>query len=219
MQTDAILRLSDFAAQRHRADESAAGRGAGGANLTMRVAGAIDDQNTVTLDGSISRSRSSRATLRCPLRPDSVEEFRVTVLTPNSSLVRASGAQVTLVGRTGGNEFHGALYEYLQNSVLNSNTWDNNRGRPAQGADSRQPLRRPLRRTDQEEQDVHLRAISRSARFQRRPDHAHRSHRHPEAGNPPIPRRRAETSSSSIWRTRPSAARTAAPCAIRAVWE
>jgi len=34
---------------------------------------------------------------------------------------------VTLIGRRGSNVVHGALYEYLQNNDLNSNTWDNNR--------------------------------------------------------------------------------------------
>jgi hypothetical protein len=38
-----------------------------------------------------------------------------------------SGGQVTLIGRHGSNVIHGALYEYLQNNDLNSNTWDNNR--------------------------------------------------------------------------------------------
>ena len=40
--------------------------------------------------------------------------------------MRASGGQMTLIGRRGSNDFHGALYEYLQNNDLNANTWDNN---------------------------------------------------------------------------------------------
>ncbi|HLK62454.1 MAG TPA: carboxypeptidase-like regulatory domain-containing protein [Bryobacteraceae bacterium] len=99
----------------------------GGNNLTTRVAGAIDDQNTVTLDGLDITQQVVAGNTAVPTPADSVEEFRVTVLTPSSTLVRASGAQVTLIGRTGGNTFHEALYEYLQNSSLNSNTWDNDR--------------------------------------------------------------------------------------------
>ena len=34
---------------------------------------------------------------------------------------------MTLQGRHGTNAFHGTLYEYLQNSALNANTWDSNR--------------------------------------------------------------------------------------------
>jgi hypothetical protein len=100
---------------------------AGGSNLTMRVAGAIDDQNTVTLDGIDITSNLVAASTSIPTPADSVEEFRVNVTNPNATLMRGSGGQVSLIGRRGGNAFHGALYEYLQNNDLNSNTWDNNR--------------------------------------------------------------------------------------------
>ncbi len=104
---------------------------AGGNNLTMRVSGAIDDQNTVTLDGiDITQNLVATGT-SIPTPADSVEEFRVDVANPTASFTRGSGGQVSLVGRRGTNEFHGALYEYFQNSDLNSNTWDNNRvGQP-----------------------------------------------------------------------------------------
>jgi hypothetical protein len=62
-----------------------------------------------------------------PTPADSVEEFKVNVANPSASLTRGSGAQVSLIGRHGSNELHGARYEYLQNTDLNANTWDNNR--------------------------------------------------------------------------------------------
>lgn len=125
--TDSILRLPSL--QRNAVELMALQPGvvAGGAGLNMRVAGAIDDQNTVTLEGLDITQQVVAGNTSVPTPADSVEEFRVTVLTPNSSLMRASGGQITLMGRHGGNNLHGALYEYLQNSKLNSNTWDNNR--------------------------------------------------------------------------------------------
>ncbi len=97
-----------------------------GAPLEMRTTGAIEDQNTVTLDGvDITQSVISASTV-VPTPADSVEEFRVTTSDPTANLAKASGGQVTLIGRHGTNTFHGALYEYLQNSDLNANTWDNN---------------------------------------------------------------------------------------------
>ncbi|HTS26540.1 MAG TPA: carboxypeptidase-like regulatory domain-containing protein [Bryobacteraceae bacterium] len=125
--TDAILRLPTLQRNATELLNLQPGTVPGGGNLTMRVAGAIDDQNTVTLDGLDITQQVVAGNTAVPTPADSVEEFRVTVLTPNSTLVRGSGGQVTLVGRTGGNTFHGALYEYLQNSALNSNIWDNNR--------------------------------------------------------------------------------------------
>jgi hypothetical protein len=100
---------------------------AGGAGLNMRVSGAIDDQNTVTLDGIDITSNLVASNTSLPTPADSVEEFRENVANPTASLTRGSGAQVTLIGRRGSNQFHGALYEYLQNNDLNANTWDNNR--------------------------------------------------------------------------------------------
>jgi len=125
--TDAILRLPTLQRNATELMNIQPGVVVGGNNLAMRAAGAIDDQNTVTLDGLDITQQVVAGNTAVPTPADSVEEFRVTVLAPNSALVRGSGAQVTLVGRTGGNQFRGALYEYLQNSALNSNTWDNNR--------------------------------------------------------------------------------------------
>lgn len=96
-----------------------------------RVAGAIDDQNTVTLNGiditdnSITSTSFGLTTIPIPV--DSVQEARVGVNNPNASFDRSSGAQVALVTRSGTNNFHGALYGYHQNWVLNANSWENNR--------------------------------------------------------------------------------------------
>jgi hypothetical protein len=127
VQTDAILRLPTLQRNATELMNLQPGVVPGGNNLNMRAAGAIDDQNIVTLDGLDITQQVVAANTAVPTPADSVEEFRVTVLTPSSSLVRASGAQVTLVGRRGSNQLRGAIYEYLQNSQLNSNTWDNNR--------------------------------------------------------------------------------------------
>jgi len=51
----------------------------------------------------------------------------VAVANANSTFNRGSGGQVSLVQRSGTNEFHGSLFWYTQNSALNANSWDNNR--------------------------------------------------------------------------------------------
>src|SRR5207247_1948649 len=66
-----------------------------------------------------------------PAAQNSVEEFRMSVSNPNSDLTRASGGQMTLVGYHGSNTMHGSGYGFFQNSVLNSNTWDNNAAKVA----------------------------------------------------------------------------------------
>ena len=34
-----------------------------------------------------------------------------------------SGGQIRILTKSGGQEFHGAMYEYLRNTELNANTW------------------------------------------------------------------------------------------------
>src|SRR5579885_1385683 len=127
LSTDNILRLPTLQRNATELMNLQPGVVAGGANLTMRVGGAIDDQNTVTLDGIDITSNLVATNTSVPTPADSVEEFRESVSNPNATLMRGSGGQVSLIGRHGSNDFHGALYEYLQNNDLNANTWDNNR--------------------------------------------------------------------------------------------
>jgi hypothetical protein len=124
--TDSIIRLPALQRNAIELMNLQPGVVAGGTGLTMRVSGAIDDQNTVTLDGiDITQNLVATGT-SIPTPDDSVEEFRANVANPSATLMRASGGQITLIGRRGSNDFHGALYEYLQNNDLNANTWDNN---------------------------------------------------------------------------------------------
>ena len=39
---------------------------------------------------------------------------------------RAAGGQIRIVGKSGGRDYHGSLYEYFRNSDLNANTWSRN---------------------------------------------------------------------------------------------
>ncbi|MGI9067902.1 MAG: carboxypeptidase regulatory-like domain-containing protein [Pyrinomonadaceae bacterium] len=94
------------------------------------VAGSRADQNTYSLDGlDVSDQVGFRGSVGTvvPIPSESVEEFRVTVANPNATFGRSGGAQVTLVTKRGGNDFHGSVYAYHQNDNLNANTWNNNR--------------------------------------------------------------------------------------------
>ncbi len=135
LSTDNILRLPTL--QRNATElmnlqpgvTASTASGAGG--LNMRVSGAIDDQNTVTLDGIDITANIIATNTSIPTPADSVEEFRASIANPSATMARGSGGQIALIGRRGSNEYHWALYEYLQNNDLNANTWDNNRvGQP-----------------------------------------------------------------------------------------
>jgi hypothetical protein len=91
------------------------------------VSGARSDQSNVTLDGVDDNDQRQGYAFTGVLRStlDSVEEFRVSTTNSNADSGRSSGAQVTLVTKSGTNKFHGTLYEYNRNNVGEANDWFN----------------------------------------------------------------------------------------------
>jgi hypothetical protein len=89
------------------------------------VNGARSDQSNVTLDGvDVNDQANGYAfTSVLPTTLDSVQEFRVTTTNYNSDQGRSSGAQVSLVTKSGTDSFHGSLYEYLRNNYTSANDY------------------------------------------------------------------------------------------------
>jgi hypothetical protein len=56
---------------------------------------------------------------------DAIEEVRVITSPVDAEMGRGSG-QVQVSSRSGGNEFHGSIFEFHRNTVLNANGWFNN---------------------------------------------------------------------------------------------
>jgi len=57
--------------------------------------------------------------------PDSIEEFRVITNTFDAEYGRNSGAVVNVITKSGSNNFHGNVYEYFRNKVLNAQGYFN----------------------------------------------------------------------------------------------
>jgi outer membrane receptor protein involved in Fe transport len=55
--------------------------------------------------------------------PDSIEEFRVLTNTFDAEYGRNSGSVVNVVTKSGTNKFHGNVYEFFRNTVLNANPY------------------------------------------------------------------------------------------------
>ena len=107
-------------------------------NLDSRsgaVAGSRSDQGNVTLDGVDNNDQVNGYAFTGVLRStlDSVEEFRVTTTNANADEGRSSGAQVSLVTRSGTNQLHGSLYEYNRNTLTAANNWFNKQAQAAAG--------------------------------------------------------------------------------------
>ena len=92
------------------------------------VNGGRADQSNVTLDGVDVNDQNARAAFTSVLRVtlDSVEEFRTTTSNGSVDVGRGSGADVSLVTKSGTNEFHGSLYEYRRGTETAANTFFNN---------------------------------------------------------------------------------------------
>jgi hypothetical protein len=57
---------------------------------------------------------------------DAVQEFKVEQNTYSADVGFGGNTVINVVTRSGTNDFHGSLYEFLQNSALNGNNWFNN---------------------------------------------------------------------------------------------
>ena len=89
------------------------------------VNGARSDQSNITLDGVDVNDQvnGSAFTSVLPVTLDSVQEFRVTTTNSNADQGRSSGAQVSLVTKSGTNNFHGSAYEYHRNTATSANDY------------------------------------------------------------------------------------------------
>jgi len=89
------------------------------------VNGAHSDQSNITLDGVDvnDETRGYAFTSVLPVTLDSVQEFRVTTTNYTADQGRSSGAQVSLITKSGTNDFHGSLYEYLRNTITSANDY------------------------------------------------------------------------------------------------
>lgn len=92
------------------------------------VNGGKSDQANITLDGADVNDQMNRyaftSVLRVPL--DSLQEFRTVTTNAGADRGRSSGAQVSLVTKSGTNGLHGSLYEYYRGSQTAANDWFNN---------------------------------------------------------------------------------------------
>ncbi len=60
---------------------------------------------------------------------DALQEFRIQTSTYAPEFGRMPGAQVSIVTRSGTNDFHGSLFDYFRNDVLDSSDWFANANR------------------------------------------------------------------------------------------
>lgn len=108
---------------------------------TGAVNGERSDQSNVTLDGIDDNDQLRGLAFFGVLREtqDSIQEFRVVTSNANADQGRSSGAQVSMVTKSGTNKYHGAAYEYYRPTNTVANDYFNKQSQLASGLPNRPP--------------------------------------------------------------------------------
>src|SRR5258708_317724 len=83
-------------------------------------------ENLITYDGAPATRTRSNGTSLGAADVDSTQEVQILTANYAAEYGRTSGAQIRIVTKTGTQDFHGAVYEYLRNDAFNANTWTRN---------------------------------------------------------------------------------------------
>jgi len=101
------------------------------------VNGAREQENNFILDGLDNNQPDNNDVGYVP-SPEAIQEFNLITGNAPADFGNYLGGVVNVVIKSGTNDFHGSLYEYLRRGGLNANNWSNNLNhisRPAQRYD------------------------------------------------------------------------------------
>jgi hypothetical protein len=94
--------------------------------------GNLELQNYFSLDGidnnTGSENLQEQSTQAVIPPPDALQEFALQTRTYSAEFGTSAGAVVNVSTKSGTNTFHGDLWDYIENSALDANTWFNNYG-------------------------------------------------------------------------------------------
>jgi len=111
------------------------GRGSGGeSGGGFRAHGAFGRDNNFQMNGlqinDLQASGSFSGGVAIP-SPDAIQEFKVQTGQFDAAFGRNAGANVNVVTKSGGNRFHGSVFEFFRDDALNANEFFRNRtGQP-----------------------------------------------------------------------------------------
>jgi hypothetical protein len=108
-------------------------RGGNLANLSFNfsqgpsnINGARTPESLITYDGAPAVRTRSNGTSLGSADVDSTQEIQILTTDYAAEYGRSSGGQIRIVSKAGGQDFHGAVYEYARNTIFNANPWQRN---------------------------------------------------------------------------------------------
>jgi hypothetical protein len=96
----------------------------------LNINGSRTQDNLITFDGAVGVRTRSNGTSIGVADLDSTQEIQILTANYNAEYGRAAGGQIRIVTKSGGQDFHGAVYEYMRNSAFNANSWSRNAATP-----------------------------------------------------------------------------------------
>ena len=90
--------------------------------MSPSVDGQRPQQNNYTMDGVLNNALFTNTFAISP-PPDAIQEFNVQSHITDAQFAISSGANINLVSRSGTNDFHGTVYEFIRNNVLDATTY------------------------------------------------------------------------------------------------
>ena len=105
--------------------------GLGRGTQNVNVNGARTNANSIYVDGvdavnvhtnsSANNAFASNSVIVPP--PDAIQEFKIQTALFDATTGRSGGSNVALITRSGANAFHGDVYEFFRNTILNANNY------------------------------------------------------------------------------------------------
>lgn len=92
----------------------------------ININGARSQESLITYDGAPMVRTRSNGTSVGVADLDSTSQVQILTTSYPAEYGRTSGGQVRMVPKSGTSQFHGSLFEYFRNNVLNANTWTRN---------------------------------------------------------------------------------------------
>jgi outer membrane receptor protein involved in Fe transport len=88
----------------------------------VSIGGGTPSSNSWQIDGTADENHTSGGAEMVP-SPDATEEIRIITRDASAEYGRLGGGAVDYITKSGTNEYHGSLWDFVQNNVLNANNY------------------------------------------------------------------------------------------------
>ncbi len=97
-----------------------------GAIADWSVNGGLDRKNEFLLDGAPNNAQAGGNNIALVPPVDSVQEFKIQTNSFDAAYGKSSGGIMNVSLKSGSNQFHGTVYEFMRRNALDANSFQNN---------------------------------------------------------------------------------------------